>query len=374
MNQAIKIGLLLFALAILQWHCVQSYVSPYVSPKTGYLVVEGYISGNGPSSYRLSRTISLAGDSAIPAVTGANLQIEGTDNSTYPLTELGNGYYLLPGAPLNSNTRYRLRISNVGTEQYLSDYVTYKQAPPIDSVNWIQDASGVALFVNTHDPANSTRYYQWKYNETWEYFAFDDSGVIWENDSIVYRPPQQQIYQCYHLDSSSQILINTSEKLARDEIYRQPLVSYAPSTQPLAQVYSILVSQYALTDSAYTYLSEMRTNTEQLGSIFDAQPTNLIGNIHSLSNPAEPVLGYISAGAVTQQRIYITHQQLANWLYEPSCTLKDTSVPNNPAAGALLDFDYIPIDLTMGIISANLTVCVDCRAQGGTTVKPPYMP
>ena len=42
-----------------------------------------------------------------------------------------------------------------------------------------------------------------------------------------------------------------------------------------------------------------------MGSIFDAQPSQLIGNIHNTANAAEPVIGYISAGTRQQKRIYI---------------------------------------------------------------------
>ena len=101
-------AIIILLFSLLQWHCVQSYVSPYQSPATGYLVVEGYITGNGPTSIKLSRTIPLPGESTIPVVTGAQLQIEGSDNSVYPFTETGNGYYL-PALPRNP----RLHEANV---------------------------------------------------------------------------------------------------------------------------------------------------------------------------------------------------------------------------------------------------------------------
>jgi hypothetical protein len=215
-----KATLFLFlVLAAMQWHCVQAYVSPYKPLATGYLVVEGYITGNGPTSFKLSRTIPLPGDSTIPAVTGAQLQIEGSDNSIYPLTETGNGYYLLSSINMNTATRYRLRITNVNSETYLSDYVPYKPTPPIDSVNWTRNPTGVNIYVNTHDPTGNTRYYQWNYIETWQYTSTEPSGLLWDGDSLVPRPASQQIYTCWHNDSATSILIGTSEALAQDLIY-----------------------------------------------------------------------------------------------------------------------------------------------------------
>jgi hypothetical protein len=186
MRQTIKILLLITCIAAPQWQCVQKYNSPYVSPPTGYLVVEGYISGNTPTQYTLSRTIPLPGDSAIPTETGAKVQVEGTDNSVYPLTEQSPGTYIAATLALNTATQYRLRITTSAGEQYLSSYVPYKPTPPIDSVSWIygyNSSGGMQIFVNTHDPANATRYYQWAYGETWEYNSAEESTVQYDGDT-----------------------------------------------------------------------------------------------------------------------------------------------------------------------------------------------
>ena len=66
MKRTIKILLLVSGLMVLQLRCVEKYNSPYVSPRVGYLVVEGYISGNSPTEFTLTRTIPLPGDTAVP--------------------------------------------------------------------------------------------------------------------------------------------------------------------------------------------------------------------------------------------------------------------------------------------------------------------
>src|ERR1700748_2991691 len=136
MMRTLKILLSLLALVTGLCQCKQSYVSPYASPPTGYLVVEGYITGNGPTSFTLSRTIPLPGDSAIPVVTGAQLQVEGSDNSVYPLTEKGNGVYGIDTLALSTSVKYRLRIGTPNGEKYLSDFGAYKITPAIDSISW----------------------------------------------------------------------------------------------------------------------------------------------------------------------------------------------------------------------------------------------
>jgi hypothetical protein len=365
--------------------CVQVYVSPYKSPATGYLVVEGYISGNSPTQFSLSRTIPLPGDSTIPVVTGAEVQVEGTDSSVYPLTEQGNGQYGVASLPLSTAVQYRLRVSIPNGETYLSGFVPYKSTPPIDSVNWVYNAStGVTIFVNTHDPTNSTRYYQWNYDQTYEYHSAEASEYIYlpANDSFIPRTPAQETFSCWKDVLQTSILVGTSAQLAQDQIYEFPLVNIPPNTQPLSVEYSILVSQYSLTDSGYTFLSLMRQNTESLGSIFDVQPSEITGNIHSLSNPTEPVIGYISAGTVQQQRIFINRLQLPYWSWLFTCDDPDKIVP--PILDSLeFYFDtlhYIPLYQNFGPNPplfgwfANMAYCVDCTLQGGTNQKPNYWP
>jgi Domain of unknown function (DUF4249) len=64
---------------------------------------------------------------------------------------------------MNTAAQYRLRISNVNNELYLSDYAPFKPTPPIDSIDWrLSDSAGVTINVSTHDPTGKTRFYQWK--------------------------------------------------------------------------------------------------------------------------------------------------------------------------------------------------------------------
>jgi hypothetical protein len=47
-----------------------------------------------------------------------------------------------------------------------------------------------------------------------------------------------------------------------------------------------------------------------LGTIFDAQPTEITGNIRSLSDPAEKVIGFINAAPVQEARIFISKEEV----------------------------------------------------------------
>jgi hypothetical protein len=189
------------------------------------------------------------------------------------------------------------------------------------------------------------------------------------------------IYACWHNDASTNLLLGTSATLSADVIYRQPLIIIPKGSQQIGVEYSMLVKQYALNPGAYNFWLLLQQNTEQLGSLFDAQPSQLTGNIHSLTNRNEPVLGYISASTVQEQRIFINTYQILTWNYPPpSLTCLQILVPPvQDSLGFYFGAGYIPISLDYTAFGfagyfAAMAPCVDCTLQGGTLIKPPYWP
>jgi hypothetical protein len=181
--------------------------------------------------------------------------------------------------------------------------------------------------------------------------------------------------------------LGSSIKLAQDVIYRQPLQTLPEAGVQVSVLYSMLVHQWALTDSGYNYMSILQKNTESLGSIFDVQPSQLAGNIHCLTKPAEQVVGWVSAGTIQQQRVWIAETQLPGWGYRFSCVNADTviitddPVDSAKARIAYTEKGYIPVSahlhppmVTSDGYYSNFVGCLDCRAQGGITSRPAYWP
>lgn len=380
----ISIGLLLTA-AILCQRCKDPYVSPYKAPATGYLVVEGYISGNTTSQFSLTRSIALPGDSVMPTENNATVLIEGSDNSSYPLTGMGNGIYsTIDTLNLNTSLEYRLSIKTTDGDQYLSDFVPVKPTPPIDSINWIQNSdNSIEIYANTHDPANNTRYYQWNFDQVYEYHSAESSDFYWDKDTtppaIEMRPPGDQVFKCWTSGSSTNILIGNSTKLASDVIYRQPIKDIPPDDVQSSVLYTILVRQYSLTADGYNFLNLMQQNTESLGSIFDAQPSQITGNIHSTTNPSEKIIGWVSAGTVQSQRIWIYRYQI-NSAYVYKCPIPDTVMSDASKYPEVFGQGlFTPIEFGIspsGVKgwTSNYTDCLVCTVAGGSNQPPSFWP
>ncbi|AHM61508.1 hypothetical protein D770_16270 [Flammeovirgaceae bacterium 311] len=304
--------------------CVDPYEPPVVAEANNYLVVEGVLRSGAPSHIRLTRTARLADTASIMTETAAVLAVESEGGSIFHLQESENGTYALEAIDLSPQDRYRLRIKTRDSKEYLSDYVEVKQSPPIDSLSWTMNSSGVQLFVTTHDPQDNTRFYRWEFEETWEFRSPYQSTVQYIDGQIVDRIPPTPT-RCWQYNNSSRLLLGSSAKLGKDIIYMQQLASVPYGSWKLATKYSILVKQYALSQEAFEYYQQMKKNSEQMGSFFDPQPMELGGNIYSLSTPSEPVIGFFSAGSVAEKRMFIHAGELESWGYRMICDLKEVS-------------------------------------------------
>src|ERR1700744_550154 len=376
--------------------CVTGCVKPYNphlnNPPTGYLVVEGNINtGAGPSTVILSRSVALTDTATEVFEQGATVVLEGSDGTTYTSTPGASGTYVFGALPLDTTKAFRLDIHTADGTEYQSDYVNVVPNPPIDSISFVpKGTDGYYVNVNTHNPTDNTRYYQWSWSETWEYNSAEFSALEFDptQDTVVPRPSADQIFTCWRGDSSTSILIYTSTKLAHDVVSQFPVTFIPEGDQRLSVEYSINLHQYALTADCYNYLLLMQSNTESLGSIFDPLPSNLKRNIHCVSDPSQTVVGFVNVSS--EQTLRVFENRPSYWPYVYTCPLGDTFVPTAPKWLYTWYFTGIaPNPYPIGIMSppmglyvpteqsssspgwmANLIGCVDCRQQGGTTTQP----
>ena len=371
-------------LIICWFGCKKPYDPPVITSNTTYLVVEGTINPGADSTIiTLSHTVNLSSKITLSPVTGATLAVVNDQNTSYPLYETGNGNYVSAGLNLDNSHQYRLTIKTSEGKQYQSDLQSVLITPPIDSVgfNVISSSAktGIQLYVNAHDASNRTKYYRWDYNEEWLFYARYTSTYISNGTAIVPRQPNQYVTYCYAGGPSSDIVLGSSAKLTQNIIYQNPVIFIPSVSEKIEDKYTILVRQYALTPEAYNFYTNLKKNTEELGSIFDAQPSTEPGNIHSLSNPAEAVIGYVGVSTVSQKRIYIKKDQLPQWVptYPYACEQDTTGKSSGVEVSDLIGAPeiYYP---TIGIGSPvphdylfTSRECADCTIRG-TVTPPPY--
>ncbi|MCO6497067.1 MAG: DUF4249 domain-containing protein [Chitinophagaceae bacterium] len=375
-NHTILFLFIVFAAA----SCKDPY-NPVLTPENkDVLVVEGYIDGADETVINLSKVrIASQLDTARPEpVTNAIVKVEDDQGGQYPLLATSPGKYT-GNYTFNPDLKYRLRISVAsgpgGTKEYESDFVDYKVSPAIDSISYRVTSDGAQIFVNTHDPNNATTFYHWKWNDTWEFHSFYPSEYEYDapNQRVIERT--DDITVCWQSDFSKEILISSTGKLTKDEIKEFKINNIPPGDFRLSVMYSIEVQQYALDTAGFNFLAALKKNTENMGSLFDPQPSNIRGNIHQIGDPNALVLGYIGAGSSYKTRRFIK----IPWDYRQNCppvytvpNIKDSLVYYFGQQG------YIPLSPEMtGLVITGwyscINYCVDCTMRG-YNVKPSFWP
>jgi Domain of unknown function (DUF4249) len=362
-------------------NCKKEFNPPAIQAANSFLVVDGYINltPNDSTIITLSRTKKLTDTTfAIIPELLAQVYIESQSGSSYTLTDNNfTGHFTSAALNLPLSEKYRLKVVTTDQHTYLSEFVTPQSSPPIDSLTWQQDQD-VSIYLDAHDPNNNTFYYKWDFIETWEHHARIENYWGVENGHIFPSDASTQKYKCWSTANSTSILTGTSIALSQDIISHAPITTIIKDDVRIKVRYSILVRQIPLSLEAYNYWVIIQKNSQQLGTLFDLQPSQLTGNIHSETDPDEPVIGFVSAVSPAEKRIFITNLELIDWSNVvtggPECTTAtiNTNFPDiysytypNP--------DYAPFYFANQ--SALIVIrkeCIDCRLRGGTTFKPSF--
>ncbi|GAB3197478.1 hypothetical protein ABID22_003411 [Pontibacter aydingkolensis] len=369
-------------LMLLVSSCVEPYSPKVMEAPNSFLVVNGFINSNGPTTIQLLRTQNLSDESTPPAETGAVVKIEAENGENYRLQDIGGGNYTIGSLTLNPAVKYRLFIKTRDNKEYVSDFIEVKQTPAIDEVTWKAVDNEVQFFVSTHDPKNDTRYYRWEFEDTWHFRPAFPTIFKYENGAIRIRDDRdEEISNCWRTERSTTIELSNSARLSKDVISNYKLLALPYNSERVAIKYSLLVKQYALSRQAYEYWEILKKNTESIGTLFDPLPSQLTSNIRCTTNPEEPVIGFLSASTMQEKRIFLESKDLPReWrLFNPTC-IADTMLLSQ---GNIVDYfkgGYnMPVSevyppsggmFPIGYVYAS-RACVDCTVRG-TNVKPDY--
>jgi len=334
--------------------CVTDYKPPYIDEITDILVVEGIITDD-ESTITLSQSVSLLdGKYYAPIyIDTANVYIECDNGMRWQAEPYNiNGRYTIKTGKLNLERKYRLKIE-FDRHEYRSDFSYPINTPEIDSVFWRKSGKGqpVNIYVATHSAEDEVLFYRWSYREDWE---------IWPE----YYPAPGFPQQCWSSANSRDILIGSAEKTEFGQL-TDKIFEALPSDKRWSVLYRIAVKQNAISKRAHDYFTNIKKNSQNMGSIFAPTPSELRGNIICTTDPKRPVIGYIDISSTTQKTKYISR---FDYLYERNNL--DCSVYT--AQQLIEKYGTIPIAyVKIGPDDYILLVCVLCE---GTAPKPDDWP
>lgn len=369
-------SLLYIIILILFFGCIEEYTPKNIEEVSNLLVVEGTVTDH-ESVFKLSRSVGLSEQlTGEEAINDASVFVEKENGERLFGTFSGNGNYVVHTGELDKETKYRLHLVIEG-EEYNSEFLTPLFTPEIDSLSLTKRAKGepVYLCVSTHDPDDQSRYYLWSYKEIWEVKAelFANYGYL--NDEFIYfsSMTSENTYYCWGRDSSKIMLIGSSEKLSENLIYQNRLKEIPCSDDRLSILYYAMVKQIQIRKEAYDYYYNIQKNVEQTGSIFTPVPSEMKGNIHCITNPDLPVIGYIDVSTTIAKDTFFPSNTDIYEAPRTYCGLRVTSDPDYayPVYGY---YEYYPLDEPPRLTFAPHE-CVDCRLKSKASKnKPDFWP
>ena len=375
------------------------------------MVVEGYLTDEVKThSVKLSYTREVD-DSQIKPITNAEVWVEGSDGSTIDFNELRPGYYQSDSTVFGRpGISYVLKINLSTGSRYISSQQTLLSSPPIDSiyhqykelvVNPEEPVyPGVQFFVSTHDPSNQAKHYRYEWDETYEIRPPFPSiyEFITDPDTVVLR--REPTHICYTTEYSNEIILGSTFGLTTNQLTGLNIRYLTNQTDHLKHAYSLQVKQYAISSEAYTFYRHLLDRNENAGSLFDVQLGALVGNVKSLTDEEEVVLGMFEVAGTSSRRTFLKFEDLDSRFPAPEdkfpCALDqiDTVIEPGPPPPYLISdsLEYYVIDKGYEVIQALYCdstrlidescpfymralvapqYCADCRFRG-TTQKPKF--
>ncbi|WP_229364487.1 DUF4249 family protein [Fibrella aestuarina] len=264
-------------------------------------------------------------------------------------SEIRAGAYQLPtGFRGQVGHAYQLRFTLSDGTQYASTQQVMPPVAPVGKVTSRFNANSVFpiidetytgghdLFVDFQDPANERNYYRWDWTlyEPQDWCRSCYEGIYAVNSVTIvsnsmFQSTQQPFENCFYppVGSSAysqvryksydypcrtrcwEIIRNRDDiNIFSDQysngglIIRRP-VAHIPFYQNQPCV--VHLRQRSLTSDAYEYFSLFQQQTQHTGGLADTPPSVPAGNVHTVKNGQEAVVGYFTASSVFIQPHYL---------------------------------------------------------------------
>ncbi len=290
------------------------------------LVVEGFISTQaGPHIIRISRSAKYGSffEGTIRNVTNAKVFIRDQKGEVTFLTNDGFGVYNTPfGFRAVVGNSYTLQIT-ITDKTYYSTPQLVTKAPKIDSLileynkfpstDPLDFKSGVEVYSQWQDPLDEENYYMWQSTGTFKIETHPEDHVIITFFGNEIPAPLDCCADCW----VGEVNADKSIRIMKDNNSNGNLVTnlaafIEDNGVRYMDKYFITLEQHSISKEAYLFFDLLDNQLSINGDIFDPPPATILGNMISLENPDENVIGYFMATDVAVKSIFIPKEILGD--------------------------------------------------------------
>ena len=300
------------------------------------VVIEGDIIVGGTTYVELKSTIPVLNGIEQEAVsyTGSSVWVENEHGEIWqgaPVIEYGTmgsydeNRFAVDTRDLPLDGKYRLCVSVPDRGEYVSEFKSVMISPQIDSITYTraEDRSSLQFEVSTHNDSQEKLYCRWSFTEDWESNSELNASIMAvykEGDIVMEELDEQQKKQmskCYSHGASREIYIGSTEKLSQNVISKERLHVIYSTDRRLSSLYCLNISQTAMDKDAYKYWETTKASVSGTGGLFAPMPSEIRGNISSVTYPQEKVLGYVNVSTESTVRVFYYSSDLN--MYKRNC-------------------------------------------------------
>ena len=277
---------------------------------------------------KISKTYMLE-ENAPVFETGANVYIQDNTGNRYEFSEQNNLYESTTEFQAVPGKQYQLFITTSDGREYISTPETLTTITEIESlstnVTTKQGQTGVEISVNSYDPTGTSKFYRYEYEETskitvpkWSPFKTvllphpricpGTSFPGFETIGFQLKPTETHV--CYTTKTSNELFLTSTNTYNEDRVVNFPVRFISNTDYTIAERYSIMVRQYVQSFEAYTFYKTLKEISGSGNILSPNQPGFFYGNLKSVTNPKEKVIGFFEVAAVTSKRIFFNFNDI----------------------------------------------------------------
>ncbi|MCD6179501.1 MAG: DUF4249 domain-containing protein [Bacteroidales bacterium] len=377
-----KIILYLIPLVFLS-ACIKPFTPDIDGNAATKIVVSGKLTDKEGYQYVTLSKSMLLNETEYESLRNCSVYIWDEDGNRFSMTEYSSGSYRvwMDKADLKVGTAYHIQIFTPEGDELISEPDIMPQVAKanypsfqLDSIYGVYNkyTKGLQFSIDIEGNEFDSKYYLFELEATYEHHALYDRE--WYYDYGVHHifPPDSSLFFCWTTEKVPEIFTLSTENLAENKFKHFNLHFVTYHQEHLKFGYSLLFRQLGLSREAYLYWESVRLNNNQNASLYSKQPVDTQGNIKNITNPNKEVLGFFSASAISETRIFVEAQPTETY---PLCI---------PIALDRIGFrnigrsDY-PAFLMNDPQGSYFMIwlpdpCVNCASTHGTTTKPNFWP
>jgi hypothetical protein len=268
---------------------------------------------------------------------GASVKIIDDENVSELLTEVSSGVYETSSASAfrgEVGRSYYVQIKTFKGNEYRSNVQRMDPAGTMDDLYVEFEKDGVNLgytqtpidalrvYVDAHGIGGGSNFFRWRWKGTYEAHTFPEkrtrnpavgppipnpipcSGYIYDRGALI-KIFECECCSCWPTEYGSSSVVSNNRS-SDDFIFNRAHIGTIPVTgMRFYDRFYIEVEQLSVSEGEYEFWRLANIQRESSGDLFQPNSIKVRGNVASVSDPQEEVLGFFSVSAIEKKSMFI---------------------------------------------------------------------